>query len=54
MRGRTYTGEEKFNIIMEAFQNPNITIREICRNYGIAVSLFYKWKEQFLEEGKKG
>ena len=39
---------------MEAFQNPNITITEICRNHGIAVSLFYKWKEQFLEGGKKG
>ena len=39
---------------MESFQNPNITIAEICRNHGIAVSLFYKWKEQFLEGGKKG
>ena len=54
MPGRIYTGEEKFNIIMEAFQNPNITITEICRNHGIAVSLFYKWKEQFLEGGRKG
>jgi len=54
MPGRTYTGEEKFNIIMESFQNPNITIAGICRNHGIAVSLFYKWKEQFLKGGKKG
>ena len=49
MPGRIWTGEEKFNIIMESFQNPNITIAEICRNHGIAVSLFYKWREQFLE-----
>ena len=54
MPGRIYTGEDKFNIIMEAFQNPNITITEICRNHGIAGALFYKWKEQFLEGGKKG
>ena len=54
MPGRTYTGEEKFNIIMESFQNPNITIAAICREHGIAVSLFYKWKEQFLEAGRKG
>ncbi len=53
MPGRIWTSEEKYNIIMESFQNPNITITEICRNHGIAVSLFYKWKEQFLEEGKK-
>ncbi len=29
MLGRIYTGDEKFNIIMEAFQNPNITIASI-------------------------
>ena len=42
MPGRLYTGEEKYNIIMESFQNPNIAIAEICREHGIAVSLFYK------------
>ena len=51
---RIWTSEERFNIIMESFQNPNITIAEICRNHGIAVSLFYKWRKQFLEGGKKG
>ena len=54
MPGRLYTGEEKYNIIMESFQNPNITIAEICRDHGIAVSLFYKCKEQVLECGRKG
>ena len=39
MPGRIYTTEEKYNIIMESFQNPNITIGEICREHGIAVSL---------------
>ena len=35
---RSYrTGDEKFNIIMESFQNPNITIAAICREHGIAV-----------------
>ena len=46
MPGRIWTGEEKYNIIMESFQNPDITIAEICRNHGIVVSLFYKWKEE--------
>ena len=54
MPGRVYTSEEKFNIIMESFQNTDITIAAICREHGIAVSLFYKWKEQLLEGGKKG
>ncbi len=26
-----YTGKEKYNIIIESFQNPNITIASICR-----------------------
>ena len=54
MPGRVYSSEEKFNIIMESFQNPDITIAAICREHGIAVSLFYKWKEEFLEGGRKG
>ena len=40
MPGRLYTGEEKYNITMEPFQNPNITIAEICREHGIAVLSF--------------
>ena len=54
MPGRIYSSEEKYNIIMESFQNPNITIAAICREHGIAVSLFYKWRDQFLEGGRKG
>ena len=54
MPGRIWTGEEKYSIIMESYNNPNITIAEICRNHGIAVSMFYKWKDQFLEGGRKG
>ena len=54
MPGRIWTGEEKYSIIMESFNNPNITIAEICRNHGIAVSMFYKWKGQFLEGWRKG
>ena len=45
---------DKFGLPFRSFQNPNITIAAICREHGIAVSLFYKWKEQFLEGDKKG
>ena len=53
MPGRIWSSEEKYSIIMESFHNPDITIAEICRNHGIAVSMFYKWKDQFLEGGRK-
>ena len=52
MPGRVYSSEEKYNIIMESFQNPDITIVAICREHGIAVSLFYKWRDRFLEGGR--
>ena len=54
MSGRIYSSEEEYNIIMKLFRNPNITIVSGCRKHGIAVSLFYKWREQFLEGGRKG
>ena len=53
MPGRIYSSKEKYSIIMESFQNPDITIASICREHGIAVSLFYKWREQVLEGGGK-
>ncbi len=34
MSGRVYTAEEKHDIIMESFQNPDITISPKCREHG--------------------
>lgn len=42
MPGRLYAGGDEYNIIMESFKYPNITIVEICIDHGIAVLLFYK------------
>ncbi|MGC8609167.1 MAG: transposase [Thermoplasmata archaeon] len=53
MPRRIYTSEEKYNIIMDSSQNPDITVAAICRDHGIAVSLFYKCKEQFLYGEKR-
>ena len=36
-RKTVYTSDEKCNIIIESFQNPDITIAAICREHGIAV-----------------
>ena len=60
MRGRLYIGKGKYNIIMESFNNRNITITEICSNHGILYhysingrSSFWKmvkrvWKDKIL------
>ncbi len=54
MPARIYLSYGKYNIIMESFPNQDITISAICREHGIAVSLFYEWEEQFLEGGING
>ena len=53
MSGNIRSADEKFNIIMEALKT-NISITELCRKYGISVSQFYKWKDQFFEGAKSG
>ncbi|EQB71759.1 MAG: hypothetical protein AMDU4_FER2C00175G0020 [Ferroplasma sp. Type II] len=44
MSGRVYTAEEKHDIIMESFQNPDITISPKCREHGRIRSIL--WKEE--------
>ncbi|MEM3846676.1 MAG: transposase [Candidatus Parvarchaeota archaeon] len=53
MSGNIRSADEKFNIIMESLKT-DISITELCRKYGISVSQFYKWKDQFFEEAKSG
>ena len=45
--------EEKFEIVMEALTE-NTTQAEICRRHGIFPTQPAKWREQFIESGKKG
>ena len=52
MRSR-HSVEEKFEIVMEALTE-NTTQAEICRRHGIFPTQLAKWKEHFIESGKKG
>ena len=47
-----FTADEKVEIVMESFTANNIA--ELCRKRGVAVSNFYKWRDKFIESGKKG
>ena len=47
-----YTVEQKAQIVMESFTATNIA--ELCRRYGVSVAQFHRWKERFLESGKRG
>lgn len=49
---RTFTSEQKILIVMEAMRG-ELSTAAICRKYGIANTLFYKWNKEFMEAGKK-
>ena len=53
MKRRQRTPEEKLEIVMEGLKERK-SIAEICRTHGISQTLFYRWRDQFFEGGKKG
>ncbi len=44
--------EEKLSIVLEGLKEQS-NVSEICRKHGISQSLYYKWRDKFLEGGKK-
>jgi putative transposase len=48
MNQTRFSAEQKFNIILESLRGDR-SISEICREYGIAQSVFYKWRDKFFE-----
>ena len=53
MSGKTYTVEEKYNIIFESISTDE-TVAGICRKYSISPSTYQIWKEQFLTGARSG
>jgi len=52
MKASRFTPEEKFNIILESLRGDR-SISEICREYGIAQSVFYHWRDKFTQGAKQ-
>jgi transposase len=50
---RKFSAEDKIRIVLEGLRG-QISITELCRKEGIAVTLYYKWSKAFLESGKNG
>lgn len=44
--------EEKLSIVLEGLKGES-NISQICRKYGISQSLYYKWRDKFLDGGKE-
>jgi putative transposase len=47
-----FTVEQKEQIVIESFTATNVA--ELCRKHGVSVAQFHRWKERFLEGGRKG
>ena len=47
-----FTVEQKVQIVIESFTTTNIA--ELYCKHGISVAQFHRWKERFLEDGKRG
>ena len=46
-----FTVEQKERIVIESFTATNIA--ELCRRHGVSVAQFQRWKERFLQGGRK-
>ena len=49
---KLYSAEEKIRTVLEGLRGET-TIAELCRQEGIAQSMYYKWSKEFLEAGKQ-
>lgn len=50
---KRYSAEEKIKIVLEGLR-AEIPVTDLCRKYGIAPSVYYKWSKAFLDAGKNG
>jgi transposase len=50
---RKFTADEKIRVVLEGLRG-EIAISELCRREGLAVSMYYRWSQAFLDAGKNG
>ena len=52
MKRRNWSSDEKLAIVITGIRGEK-TVSEICREYQISQSVYYKWRDKFLEGGTK-
>jgi len=53
MKQRRWVAEEKLAIVMEGLKEKR-SVADICREHQISQTLYYRWRDKFLEAGKRG
>jgi len=46
---KTWPARQKFKILMEGLKGKPVI--DICNDHGISQSVYYRWKDQFLNNG---
>ena len=49
---KTWTGQEKLAIVLQGLRG-NCRISELCNEHGITQGMFYRWRDQLLNDGAK-
>lgn len=52
-RKSKYTPDEKVQIVLAGLKG-EVPVTELCRRYGIQPTLYYQWRDRFLEGGRRG
>ncbi len=50
MKNRKWTGKQKLQIVLEGFKE-KAPVSELCNQFEIGQSQYYKWRDQFLKNG---
>ncbi|GAB4536647.1 MAG: transposase [Thermodesulfovibrionia bacterium] len=53
MKHRKWTANEKLAIVLEGLKEKR-TVSEICVEHRISQTLYYRWRDKFLESGRRG
>lgn len=53
MKKRNWTVEEKLAIVLEGLKGKR-SVADICLEHEFSQALYYRWRDKFLEAGKKG
>jgi transposase len=48
---RTFTAEQQLGVVFAGLRGDR-SVRDVCREYEIAETLYYQWRDRLLEGGK--
>jgi transposase len=48
---RSWTAQQKLEIVLAGMRGDR-TVRDVCREHGIAETLYYGWRDKLLEAGR--